>query len=66
MTKKDYTAIADVLAQRKRVLDIAGKDTPDATARLAELNSVAYQLSHMMAQDNPRFNRERFLTACGL
>ena len=66
MTKKDYQAIADVLAQRKTVLDLAGKHTPDATARLAELNSVAYQLSHMMAQENPRFDRERFLSACDL
>ena len=54
MTKKDYIIIARAI---KFSCDIKVNDT---AKRIAE--GLVYELT----QDNPRFDRERFLTACGV
>ena len=51
MTRKDYQLIAEVFARS------AGDD-------LAKL--IALNLADKLEQDNPRFNKARFLTACGV
>jgi hypothetical protein len=58
MSRKDYEAIAAMLRQH-----IVGGITADeqATAR-----AIAGNLAGHFAQDNARFDSERFLTACGV
>lgn len=54
MTKKDYVAIAKV------ILFTAAWYPSD------KLLLVAQNMSDTLQQDNPRFDRERFLKACGV
>ena len=56
MHRKDYVAIADVLATRKGIW---------STAELAR-QDIAEMIADLMARDNPRFDRARFLAACGV
>jgi hypothetical protein len=59
MTRKDYVLIAAALRESHIY------DEHEATA----LNQHAFTarcLSAALAKDNPRFDRERFLTACGV
>lgn len=63
MTKKDYLAIAHAIND--------GALINCATAADAQMNrrtrhTIAHRLADMMAQDNSRFNHERFLEACGI
>lgn len=51
MTKKDYVAIAAVLA---------GYVYTDPR----DYQSLVFRMADMLARDNPRFNRDRFLAAC--
>lgn len=53
MTRKDYKLIAEVIA-----VSWFGS----ADLKLDLVNNLADKLE----QDNPRFNRARFLTACGV
>lgn len=54
MTRKDYELIAKVLR------DFVG-DGGDVIDR----DKIAYELAKALSQDNPRFNRLRFLVASG-
>ena len=58
MTKKDYIRIATAIK--------SGTPIPGA----ATAASVHYQVAHAMAdtleQENPHFDRSRFLAACGI
>lgn len=62
MTRKDYVLIAACLAAVRA----------DCTAdkhrehEFAALDAVARDLAHQLANDNPRFDRARFLAACGV
>ena len=56
MTRKHYKAIADIIAQSK---ENAGEAT---TVVLAVLT---IKLSHFFVQENPRFDKVRFMKACG-
>ena len=58
MTKKDYELMAEVLEREsksgeKRLIQVSYENIVDCLA-------VAF------AQDNPMFNRTKFLTACGI
>jgi hypothetical protein len=50
MSKKDYTAIAAIVASM-----VGG-----------QRDYVAHKLADIMQRDNPRLDRARFLTACGV
>ena len=56
MTRKDYVAIASAILYAKTKL------TPTA-APSTVLLFVADKIADVMAKDNPRFDRERFLCA---
>lgn len=72
MTRKDYVLIADTIAQMSR--DIA-QEQFDARAytdkailsgeRLGVYN-LAQRLADQLRNDNPRFDRSRFIDACQL
>ena len=57
MTRKDYVAIAAALN--------AVNDPADGNWAAA-VSAVAEAIADTMAADNPRFDRKRFLDACGV
>jgi hypothetical protein len=59
VTKKDYVVIAAVLDRIRLDFDMDGEDT-------VSLSLVAEELATALADTNPRFDRARFLTACGM
>ena len=71
MTKKDYIKFAAMLKERKEIIkEEAGhdKDIMDeniSDAHLLEIRITADMVAGIFSDDNPRFNRSRFLTACG-
>jgi hypothetical protein len=72
MTRKDYVLIADTIAQFSR--DIANDEglTLSAAGRTilsgerVGLQTIAHRLAEQLRQDNPRFDRHRFIQACQL
>lgn len=63
MTKKDYEAIAAAIAQAKMSTTDDGysADTIDVA-----IYRVATNLASIMIADNERFDRAKFLRACGV
>jgi len=57
MTRKDYELIAEVFSDHNRRY---GRRTAAVADELAE------DMADALKEDNPRFDRERFLKACGL
>ena len=54
MTRKDYVMIADVIKNLDECIDSYGLDV------------LVENMSDALAKDNPRFDRARFLAACGV
>lgn len=70
MTRKDYILLAGVLAQMSRDIASTGFENDTAKAiltgeRLAT-HAIAHRLADQLRQDNPRFDRQRFIDACQL
>lgn len=64
MSRKDYEAAAAVIANGVKH---AQDNTPvQRKAKLYALREVAGGLASMFARDNGRFDRDKFMTACGL
>jgi len=59
MTRKDYVAIAAALKDARRPFD---GDFGDGFAE--GVDNAAVELAKVLAKDNPRFDRARFLNAC--
>jgi hypothetical protein len=61
MTRKDYQLIAGIINNAnytaRKFKDTSGEGM---------LEHIANELSDELAKDNPRFDRARFLTACGV
>lgn len=53
MTKKDYIAFAKVLKKYNDCLEPCAKD-------------ITKDIAALFANDNPRFNQDKFLEACGV
>ena len=52
MTRKDYVAVADILSKYgERIL-------------IWDFDNLVNDFADLMAEDNPRFMRERFVQAC--
>jgi len=65
MPKKDYILIASAVAhQRAMVRSNNGDDHAERHAGLRALTGLACLLADQLEQENPRFNRARFLDAC--
>lgn len=62
MTRKDYKLIARILLWGKpnRVLP------SDQAIQLSKWESICTRFAYELARDNPRFDRTKFLEACGL
>ena len=64
MSKKDYILLASVIKDStKKAETMSGKKFCEATATLAVL---AGKLADELQKENSKFDRSRFLTACGL
>lgn len=65
MTRKDYETLARVILGERAF--IAGEyDLPEAMRQWEVTARVAVRMAEVLAHTNPRFDRDRFLTACGL
>ena len=62
MTKKHYIRVADAFAASVRQTP----DNNDRTAHFTALREIADRLCAVFSMENPRFDRARFLAACGL
>jgi hypothetical protein len=60
MTRKDYELIAATIRNAR----LQGSYHTDEAESMREL--IAAHIAHELANDNPRFDRARFLKACGL
>jgi hypothetical protein len=69
MTKKHFEAIAALVKDQGVRIDICQEgndlDQDEAAAAWRCLEGVANGLANMCANDNPNFDKQRFLTACG-
>ena len=69
MTRKDYEAIATVFCGASDFLK-ESLENPTSPAFVAGYNSaieaISQGLIYILEEDNPRFDSERFLRACGL
>jgi hypothetical protein len=61
MTRKDYVLIADAIRTQ---IEISAKFEEEESRAAAR--NIAYDLAWKLSEDNPRFDRARFLTACGV
>jgi len=68
MTRKDYVAIAAALNGGSIVGAPQTCGSADDFMRGAreQAANYIYRIADVMAQDNPRFDRARFLQACGV
>lgn len=73
MTRKDYVLIAETLRRRREELVPYAENTYDHAevarhwiGKLEGVDSASRCLADALVADNPRFDRERFLVACGV
>lgn len=62
MTKKDYILIAGVVKNVKMKHEVFVKNPKKEIGAIRVLST---HLSHELGKENPRFDGERFLLACG-
>ncbi len=60
MTKKDYIKLAKLISDTSNVID---GNHPEGQLFIRTSNLIA-GLCDILKEDNPRFDRERFITAC--
>lgn len=65
LTEKDHILIAACVHRTRMARSITGTQAAKA-ASAAALRLVAIDLAASLRHDNPWFDRERFLTACGV
>lgn len=63
MTRKDYVAIAKAISDGQ-FIDL--RTNGEVAVSVLTRAKIARQLADAMSRDNPRFDRDRFLAACGV
>ena len=66
MTRKDYQMSADALNSAHSAGTPAHFLNDYGKGRRYAVENIATMLSDALASDNPRFDREKFMAACGL
>lgn len=73
MSRKHYEAVAKAIAEVRweAVTSAPGKPAlsmkdPEVLGKLMATRDVAVELAKVFAEDNERFDRERFYKACGI
>ena len=66
MTRKDYIKFADMIRCRHdEIVEVWYVKHSDIYLRkYEELDAMAREMAKIFAEDNPRFDRDRFMTAC--
>ena len=65
MSQKHYATIADKVSSHTVSHILEGTPAPRIVS-CVEVRRFAHALADYFEQDNPRFDRERFLEACGV
>lgn len=65
MTRKDYIALANAISVARLQATTLQKDREISAVESACMH-VAHRMADHFAADNPRFDRARFLQACGV
>lgn len=63
MTRKDYVLIAQAIKREHDTPGISGEN-PRLIVDRVQYN-MAKSIANVLAWDNPQFDRERFMRACG-
>ena len=63
MTKKDYITIAQAISDGA-LINLSCQ--ADVTVNTDTRRQIAHVMASKLAKDNDRFDRERFLKACGV
>lgn len=66
MTRKDYEAIAGAILAVRADIEARNLDGGTLAGKWQVTEEIAVRLCAVMRDDNPRFDRDKFLTACGL
>lgn len=73
MTRKDYILIAETIRELLADIDRDGSGAilSDHSSHVLageriSIHTLAMRLADQLRQDNPRFDRTRFMAACGL
>ena len=61
MTRKDYELLAESIRLTRNKADWQGQTIDEST-----LSAVANTMAQLLEYENPRFDRGRFLAACGV
>ncbi len=64
MTRKDYILLAGSFAQARQATEI-GRNAKDRETGIKAIRLAAIGTATALLSDNPRFDRERFMSACG-
>jgi len=62
MTRKHYRAIAEFIRNNTSEID----DDIHSHFMFVPRNSLVFELANLFAADNPNFDRQKFLDACGI
>lgn len=70
MTKKDYTLIAETIADRmhniQRLYDIGQWDKMEYTTANILYCDLAIELAYNLKKQNPKFSFDKFIQACSV
>jgi hypothetical protein len=66
MTKKDYIAVANIIKDRRPLAKTSSTEAGRTGIYVANdvLDGLASDFADVFANDNPRFDRQRFMDAC--
>lgn len=66
MTKKDYELIAKALNDARNTITVLGVSQQSRThEQLKGVGFCVFTMAHRLANTNPKFDRVRFMQACG-
>lgn len=66
MTRKDYVAIAAAIKEARLAAGVVQISNPPKGRAVDGVDRAANAVAWVLGHDNPRFDRERFLKACGV
>ena len=66
LSKKYYKAIAEIIKKNRVESYDSWLEYEEQRTRELGINVIAEDLAQMFIEDNPHFDRERFLKACGI
>lgn len=65
-SRKDYIAIARAIEAERNRIRQSMDPSQHSVGMLIGTQAIAEELCRVFAQDNPRFDRRKFLDACGI